>query len=258
MPEAQPVRQDPNLPSGEPLDKSGARVRSMFAQIAPRYDLLNHLLSLGIDVYWRRRAMNRLRLDKSTPVLDCCTGTGDLALMIARRLDGRAEVVGTDFCEEMLQIARTKHARKFAALPVRFETADTMHLPFDDGSFQAVTVAFGLRNVQDTLQGLHELVRVCEPGGQVCVLEFSKPTLPGFRHVYNFYFRAVLPRVGQWLARNEKGAYNYLPASVQAFPCGEQLVQLMEQSGLTDVRAYPLTFGVATIYIGNRLEHKQP
>ncbi len=240
------------------VDKSGDRVRGMFAQIAPRYDLLNHLLSLGIDVYWRRRALRLLRLKPGIPVLDCCTGTGDLALMIARRLNGRAEVVGTDFCEEMLEIARSKHARKLPGLPLRFEVADTMALPFDEGSFQAVTVAFGLRNVQDTLQGLGELVRVCAPGGQVCVLEFSKPTLPGFRQLYNFYFNAILPRVGQWLARNEKEAYKYLPASVQTFPCGADLVRLMEQCGLDNVQMHPLTFGVATIYIGNRPERNQP
>lgn len=236
------------------LDKTGQRVRRMFGEIAPRYDLMNHVLSLGIDVRWRRRAVRELRLDGSEPILDCCTGTGDLALMLAERVAGRARVVGTDFCFPMLARARRKQPASpgAAAASVDFVEADTQALPFEDATFQAVTVAFGLRNVENTEQGLLEMARVCRPGGQVAVLEFSQPTLPGFRHVYSAYFRHVLPRVGQSLARNRQDAYEYLPASVSEFPCGEALAQLMREAGLSGVRFMPLTFGIATLYIGER------
>src|SRR5690606_8324954 len=144
--------------SDEAVDKSGHRVREMFGQIAPRYDLLNRLLSLGIDVRWRRNVVRSLRLDMSLPVLDCWPGTGDLALMLAKRMNGQADVVGSDFCPPMLELARKKHARMHAGLPVTFIEADSQELPFDSHTFQAVTVAFGLRNVQDTDRGIREML----------------------------------------------------------------------------------------------------
>ncbi len=234
------------------VDKSGSRVREMFAQIAPRYDLMNHVLSLGIDILWRKRAVAALRLGGTLPILDCCTGTGDLALMLASKVNGQVEVVGTDFCGPMLDIARRKHARNRPHFPVRFLEADTQQLPFSDASFQAVTVAFGLRNVQNTAQGLQELSRVCAPGGQVAVLEFSQPTLPVLKQVYTSYFKHVLPRIGQSLARNNQGAYDYLPNSVLQFPSGRALADLMEQYGLRNVKIMPLTFGIASLYVGDR------
>jgi demethylmenaquinone methyltransferase / 2-methoxy-6-polyprenyl-1,4-benzoquinol methylase len=234
------------------VDKTGSRVQEMFAQIAPRYDLMNHLLSLGIDILWRKRTVRELRLDGDLPILDCCTGTGDLALMLARRVAGRVEVVGTDFCAPMLQLAKKKHVEGQSGFPVRFLEADTQVLPFDDAAFQTVTVAFGLRNVQDTDLGLSELARVCAPGGQVAVLEFSKPSLPGLKHLYQAYFKHVLPRVGQRLAKNQQSAYEYLPNSVLEFPCGQALADRMEAVGLRDVKVIPLTFGVATLYVGER------
>lgn len=234
------------------VDKTGSRVREMFAQIAPRYDLMNHLLSLGIDILWRKRTVRELRLDGKLPILDCCTGTGDLALMLAQRMAGRVEVVGTDFCAPMLQLAKKKHEVSASGYAVRFLEADTQSLPFNDAAFQTVTVAFGLRNVQDTDVGLRELTRVCAPGGQVAVLEFSQPTLPGLKHVYQAYFKHVLPRVGQRLAKNEQSAYEYLPNSVLEFPCGQALADRMQAAGLRDVRFLPLTFGVATLYVGER------
>ena len=234
------------------VDKTGSRVREMFAQIAPRYDLMNHLLSLGIDILWRKRTVRELRLDGKLPILDCCTGTGDMALMLAQRMAGRVEVVGTDFCAPMLQLAKKKHEVSASGYAVRFLEADTQSLPFNDAAFQTVTVAFGLRNVQDTDVGLRELTRVCAPGGQVAVLEFSQPTLPGLKHVYQAYFKHVLPRVGQRLAKNEQSAYEYLPNSVLEFPCGQALADRMQAAGLRDVRFLPLTFGVATLYVGER------
>ena len=235
-----------------PVDKSGERVQQMFAEIAPRYDLLNHTLSLGIDISWRKRVLRELRLDRDLPVLDCCTGTGDLALMLAKRVAGRVKIFGTDFCAPMLELARKKHASGLAQLPLEFIEADTQHLPFADGQFQAVTVAFGLRNVQDTQAGLREMLRVCAPGGQVLVLEFSEPTWPGFRQLYHFYFKYVLPRIGQALSRNRHDAYSYLPESVRQFPSGQALADLMQSAGLTNVRVKPLTFGIASIYVGDR------
>lgn len=234
------------------VDKTGSRVQEMFAQIAPRYDLMNHLLSLGIDILWRKRTVRELRLKGDLPILDCCTGTGDLALMLAKRVAGRVEVIGTDFCAPMLQLAKKKHDAGKSGFPVRFLEADTQSLPFSEGAFQAVTVAFGLRNVQDTDVGLRELTRVCAPGGQVAVLEFSQPTVPGLKQVYQAYFKHVLPRVGQRLAKNQQSAYEYLPNSVLEFPCGKALAERMEVAGLRNIRIMPLTFGVATLYVGER------
>lgn len=238
--------------SASKVDKDGQRVREMFSQIAPRYDFMNHFLSLGIDIRWRKRVLKELRLDGDLPILDCCTGTGDLALMLSKRVAGRVEVVGSDFCAPMLAIAQEKHQRQIPDAPVKFLEADSQDLPFPDQSFQAVTVAFGLRNVQDTRLGLREMLRVCAAGGQVCVLEFSKPTMPVFKQMYEAYFRTILPRIGQTFAKNNRDAYEYLPNSVAEFPSGQALVDLMEQAGLSNVKTTSLTCGIATIYLGDR------
>jgi demethylmenaquinone methyltransferase/2-methoxy-6-polyprenyl-1,4-benzoquinol methylase len=253
MSEVQPNRQaEASVPPVSGVDKSTERVRDMFAQIAPRYDFLNHLLSLGIDIRWRRRVVRELRLDTALPILDCCTGTGDLALMLADKVQGRIPVVGTDFCPPMLELARTKHQRTCAQLPIEFLEGDSQHLPFADASFQAVTVAFGLRNVQDTDAALREMVRLCAPGGQVAILEFSTPSLPGFKQAYQAYFRYVLPRIGQFFANNDKQAYEYLPNSVIEFPSGQALATRMEQAGLRDIRICAMTGGVASLYLAER------
>lgn len=235
------------------VDKSGDRVRAMFAQIAPKYDRLNHLLSLNIDKRWRSKTLRMLHLKPGQPVLDVCTGTGDLALAISKELGPETEVIGSDFCSEMLDIARVKQERVVPpGANLRFIEADTQSLPFEDNKFQCVTVAFGLRNVSDTMLGLREMVRVTKPGGQVAVLEFSKPTAPGLKQLYNTYFLQVLPRVGQALASNDKSAYEYLPQSVQQFPCGEALASLMRDAGLENVRLTPMTLGVVTLYLGTK------
>ena len=241
------------MPATEiPVDKSESRVRDMFRQVAPRYDAMNHLLSLNIDRYWRWRAVRLLQLMDDSPVLDVCTGTGDLALAIRQRAGERVRVVGSDFCGPMLRIAAEKQARlgQSSAPPVAFLEADSQSLPFPDDTFQAVTVAFGLRNVTSTDRGLAEMTRVCKPGGQVMVLEFSNPSLPGFRQVYQLYFEHVLPRIGQMLARNDKDAYRYLQKSVGQFPDGQRLADRMTAAGLTQTAYRPLTGGVATIYTG--------
>ena len=233
------------------VDKSGDRVRQMFAEIAPRYDLMNHVLSLNIDRHWRAKTLRILNLKSGESVLDTCTGTGDLALAIARRLGKGTDVIGSDFCFEMLDLAQKKRSQKLPDFDrVEFVQADTQSLPFADNQFQAVTVAFGLRNVAVTERGLSEMTRVCKPGGQVAVLEFSKPTVFGLRHAYNAYFQHVLPTVGQRLSKNEHSAYRYLPESVQEFPSGEDLAVLMRNANLRDIRMIPMTFGIVTLYIG--------
>lgn len=239
------------MPATEtPVDKSEGRVREMFRQVAPRYDLMNHLLSLNIDRYWRWRAARTLKYGSDAPLLDVCTGTGDLAFMIARRA-ATGPVVGCDFCGAMLRLAQRKQPPD-PQRQVHFLEADAQTLPFPDETFQAVTVAFGLRNVADTDRGLSEMARVCRPGGQVLVLEFSSPTLPGFRQLYRFYFNHVLPRIGEALARNDKAAYRYLNRSVGQFPDGPQLLERMEMAGLAETAYRPLTGGVATIYLGTK------
>ena len=235
------------------LDKSGDRVRQMFAEIAPKYDLMNHVLSLNIDTHWRAKTLRILNLKAGAPVLDACTGTGDLAIAMARSLGQETAIVGSDFCAEMLQIARQKQAKKLPGYShLQFIEADTQELPFPENHFQAVTVAFGLRNVAVTEKGLSEMRRVCKKGGQVAVLEFSKPTVFGLRHLYNAYFKHVLPKVGQSLSKNKQSAYEYLPQSVQEFPSGEALATIMRAVGLTDIRMVPMTLGVVTLYVGTK------
>ena len=233
------------------LDKSESRVREMFRQIAPKYDLMNHVLSLNIDRYWRWRAVKKLRIQDESPILDTCTGTGDLALAIKRKTNQKVRVIGSDFCNAMLQIAERKKQRDLQRYEsTSFVEADSQALPFNDNQFQCVTVAFGLRNVTDTKRGLSEMNRVCKPGGQVMILEFSRPYLFGLRQLYQFYFSSVLPRIGQLFASNDKSAYQYLPESVGLFPDGSELASLMEEAGMINVKYTPLTIGVATIYEG--------
>ena len=232
------------------VDKSETRVRRMFGEIAGRYDFLNHLLSLGIDHYWRWRTVRRVPPQSQEPILDLCTGTGDLALAYLRAGRGTTAVVGADFCHEMLVIGEAKARRAGAGGLLNFLEADAQRLPLPDNHFQIVCVAFGLRNITDTDRGLREMTRVCRSGGKVAVLEFSQPRWQPFRAVYGWYFRNVLPRIGQALARNRLDAYNYLPESVGEFPSGEALAERMRAASLHDVRHYPLTLGVATLYVG--------
>ncbi len=235
------------------LDKSGDRVRQMFAEIAPRYDLMNHVLSLNIDRHWRSKTLRILGLKAGSPILDVCTGTGDLAIALARSVGAETKIVGSDFCTEMLDIARRKQAKNLPGFSrLEFIEADTQELPFPENHFQAVTVAFGLRNVAVTEQGLAEMRRVCKVGGQVAVLEFSKPTVFGLRQLYNGYFKYVLPRVGQSMSKNKQSAYEYLPQSVQEFPSGEALAVLMRQAGLQGIQMIPMTCGVVTLYLGTK------
>jgi demethylmenaquinone methyltransferase / 2-methoxy-6-polyprenyl-1,4-benzoquinol methylase len=233
------------------LDKSNDRVRRMFGEIAPRYDRMNHLLSMQVDRYWRRRTVRLVPPRGEQPILDLCTGTGDLAFVYHRASGGKVPIVGADFCHEMLEIAREKAAKK-KLTGIEFIEADAQYLPLPSDTFQIVCVAFGLRNVADTDRGLAEMARVCAPGGRVAVLEFSSPRTQPLKSAYGWYFRHALPRIGQLLSRNNSAAYNYLPESVGEFPQYEALAERMRTAGLVDVRFHPLTFGVATLYLGER------
>ncbi|MBX6311322.1 MAG: ubiquinone/menaquinone biosynthesis methyltransferase, partial [Isosphaeraceae bacterium] len=205
----------------------------MFAAIAGRYDLLNHLLSLNIDRLWRRFTTRAVPPEPGVPVLDCCTGTADLALAYHRAAQGRSPIVGTDFCREMLVIGRDKVRRAGARDQITLIEGDTLRLPVPDHTFGVVTVAFGLRNVADTVRGLDEMIRAARPGGRVAILEFSRPRR-GLGRLLFALIRRVVPRVGQALAPNEFGAYDYLPTSVLQFPDGQAMLDLMAARGLTD------------------------
>jgi demethylmenaquinone methyltransferase/2-methoxy-6-polyprenyl-1,4-benzoquinol methylase len=225
-----------------------AAVRRMFADVAPRYDFLNRTLSAGVDRLWRRRTVRRaLALAGGKPrVLDVCTGTADLALAFAER---GCEVVGADFCREMLVLGERKR-RRAAAGKLRLLAADALRLPFADASFDVATVAFGIRNVADPELGLREMARVVRPGGSVVVLEFARPRTPVLGPLYLWYFRRVLPRLGAWLSpkSRDSAAYSYLPASVLQFPEREAFLGVMQSAGLAAPSCEPLSLGIAALY----------
>jgi demethylmenaquinone methyltransferase/2-methoxy-6-polyprenyl-1,4-benzoquinol methylase len=226
------------------------RVREMFAAIAGRYDLLNHLLSGHIDKRWRRLVARKLRDSigsSDARILDVACGTGDLSLTLSETTGAR--IVGTDFCRPMLKIAARKTANRKPAIPLI--EGDALRLPFRDCSFEAVTIAFGLRNLSDLERGLAELLRVLKPGGHVAVLEFSKPVVPGFRLLFNAYFTRVLPFFGG-LISGSKSAYQYLPDSVTRFPDQKELSSLMRKVGLESVDYENLTGGIAALHTGKR------
>ena len=224
-----------------------AEVQKMFASIAPGYDRTNEVLSMGVHRLWRRAAVRLSGASAGQKVLDCATGTGDLALAFKRAVGEGGEVVGTDFCAEMLATAPAKAQR--AGLAITFEVADAMKLPYENDRFDLATIAFGIRNVDDPVQCLRELARVVRPGGRVVVLEFGQPSGP-FGAAFRFYSRHVMPMVGGALTGNRE-AYEYLPRTSAAFPAGEQFIELMSRSNAyARTEAHPLTFGTAYVYVG--------
>jgi demethylmenaquinone methyltransferase/2-methoxy-6-polyprenyl-1,4-benzoquinol methylase len=221
------------------------RVREMFAQISPRYDLLNHLLSANIDRKWRKVVARKLHqlLPSGSTVLDVACGTGDLSIELFE--SANVSVIGADFCRPMLELAARKAPR------ISFVEADALALPFPDASFAAVTIAFGLRNLASVESGLRELRRVLKPGGWLAILEFSRPQRPGFRVLVEAYSQKLLPRIGGWIS-GSRSAYTYLPDSVSRFPDQARLAAMMRAESFVNVAFEDLTGGVAALHIGQR------
>lgn len=225
-------------------------VRDMFSGIARRYDLLNHVLSINIDKRWRRLVRAKLQPildDPKAIVADIACGTGDLSIELKEHADAR--VIGSDFCRPMLDIAKQKTAGLEYSIP--YIEGDAMTLPFADGSFDALTIAFGLRNLSNFEDGLAELHRVIKKDGKIAILEFSSPVIPGFRGLFNLYFTQILPRIGGAIS-GSRGAYEYLPDSVSKFPDQKNLVGMMKETGFDSVEYMNLTGGIAALHIGTK------
>jgi demethylmenaquinone methyltransferase / 2-methoxy-6-polyprenyl-1,4-benzoquinol methylase len=220
-------------------------VRKMFDDISPRYDFLNHFLSFGIDFIWRKKLVDMLSELHPARILDVATGTGDVAIAMARLDPG--QIVGIDISEKMLEIARLKVIEKGLQEIISFTRGDAERIPFSDGAFDAVTVAFGVRNYEDLIKGLTEMKRVLRPGGTMLILEFSHPSATPFKQFYRFYSRFVIPLIGK-LISSHSDAYTYLPESVAAFPSGDDFLHILEESGLTNCNKKELSSGIASIY----------
>ncbi len=223
------------------------QVAQMFDNIAHSYDRLNHILSLGIDKGWRKRLLKMARKQSSDYILDVATGTGDLAIALAKLQPKK--ITGVDISNGMLDIGRQKVKRKTLDGFVELTYGDSENLPFDDNSFDLVTVAFGVRNFENLEKGMKEMNRVLKPGGQILVLEFSQPEIFPFAQIYKFYFKYILPGIGRLLSK-DSSAYTYLPASVEAFPYGKAFTDVMESCGYSETSIHKLTLGVASIYRG--------
>lgn len=228
-----------------------AKVRKMFAAIAPSYDLNNHVHSLYIDQYWRRQTVKLAGVRPGDQVVDVACGTGDLTLAFAaaKPAGEKGGVVGIDFTYEMLPIAQKKSVAT-SGTPVTYATGDAQALPLPDGCADVVSIAFGIRNVQSPPVALKEFRRILKPGGRLVILEFSVPTNALFRWLYNFYCSKVMPLTATWISGDRSGAYKYLPHSVETFVTPEQMKKLMADAGFTDVIAKPLTFGAVVVYRG--------
>jgi demethylmenaquinone methyltransferase/2-methoxy-6-polyprenyl-1,4-benzoquinol methylase len=222
----------------------------MFASIAPRYDFLNRLLSLGIDKRWRRAAAERITCRDGGTVLDIATGTGDMVLETAARTNGSVRIVGTDFCGEMLEVARSKISASVYGSRITLAIASCESLPFRDDSFDTATIAFGIRNIVDRKMGLCEICRVLKPGGRLVVLEFSTPRAAWFRPLYHFYLRRLLPAVGGLFSNF--GAYRYLPESVRVFPDRETFENLMTAAGFAHTCHSDFSLGIVTVFQGEK------
>ena len=237
-------------------DKTPARIAAMFDAIAPRYDLLNHVLSAGIDRRWRRRMIASLQLTGRETLIDVCTGTADVALEARRgaaagRREVAGRVLGVDFAAAMLVLGLRKVRDAAEGAHIMLVRGDATRIPAPDAAADAATVAFGVRNVQQTDVACAELARVLRRGGRLAILEFGAPRIPGVRALYRWYFRHVLPLVGKVMS-GHPGAYSYLPASVGTFPPPNEFVELLRKAGFVDVRADPLTAGVVYLYTGER------
>lgn len=231
-------------------EKSGKKeqVAKMFDNISGRYDFLNHFLSLGIDKLWRKKAINLLRPNAPQMILDVATGTGDFAIEALKLKPEK--VVGVDISEGMLEVGREKLKKK-GIHNVELRAGDSENLPFQENIFDAVIVAFGVRNFENLEKGLLEMLRVTKPGGRIVILEFSKPGVFPFKQLYNFYFNFILPSIGKWISKDDS-AYSYLPESVKAFPDGEKMVSILRQLGYQNAACKKLTFGISSLYTGTK------
>lgn len=272
-----PVLEPENIPPQTPLslDKSPKRIRGLFDQIAPKYDLINHSLSFGIDYYWRWRTAEIIfselhSEDFAGPFLDVCCGTADMSIALYHRAirkwnstdpsrdcnpEKTAEknrIHGIDFSPEMLRRAREKIARIQAGEFIFLREGDALNLPFEDELFPAVCVAFGLRNEFDPERGIAEMVRVAKPGGVIAILDFDLPGIPGIGALYRFYLKKILPIFGRWISRNREGAYDYFSESVVRFEKGETLAQRLKNAGLIEVRFHRFTLGTVSLYLGRK------
>ncbi|NIQ11103.1 MAG: bifunctional demethylmenaquinone methyltransferase/2-methoxy-6-polyprenyl-1,4-benzoquinol methylase UbiE [Gammaproteobacteria bacterium] len=230
------------------LTEKGRGIRDMFDRIAPRYDLLNRLLSLGIDRRWRRFAVRQLAIPEGGKVLDIATGTGDVALEIGRQTDGSVTIVGSDFTQGMLVLGSEKIADSSYHQRILLVNAACESMPHPSNIFDGITIAFGIRNVVDRQAGLEEMARVLKPGGRAVILEFATPRNSIFRAIYLFYFLRVLPWLGGLFS--QKSAYQYLPDSVLEFPDRETFSSMMEDAGFENVQVYDLTGGIAAVHVG--------
>lgn len=232
------------------LSDKGEKIQQMFGAIAPRYDFLNRLLSFGVDQRWRTKAVRLLKYREGSHVLDVATGTGDVALEIALRTPKSVKITGADFCKEMIDLGTLKVAASPYSDRIDLMVAPCEDLPFANNTFDSITIAFGIRNVVDRKLGLAEMWRVMHPGGRLIILEFSTPSSKVFRQLYYFYFRRLLPVVGGLFSRYN--AYKYLPDSVLEFPSQEEFSLMISEAGFRNVHLHELTFGIATIYVGEK------
>lgn len=226
------------------------QIAHMFNDIAGRYDFMNHFMSMGIDVGWRKKALKLLVPLQPKTILDVATGTGDVAIMAERMLHPE-KVIGIDISEGMLAFGREKVAKAGLTDKITLQTGDSETISFPDTTFDAITAAFGVRNFENLEKGLAEMYRVLKPGGKMVILEFSNPTKTPIKQLYNFYFRYITPTIGKWIARN-KAAYSYLPSSVKAFPQGQVMCEILQKIGFQAVTCKTLTFGICSIYCATR------
>lgn len=227
-----------------------AQVSTMFNRIAPYYDLLNRVLSLGIDRSWRTKAINLLKDEHPKMILDVATGTADVALETARLLNP-THITGIDISTQMLDIGRQKIQARGLDKIIQLQEADSENIPFADNTFDAITVAFGVRNFEHLDKGLSEMLRVLKPGGKAIILEFSRPTLFPFKQLFHFYFKNILPAIGKLSSKDPK-AYQYLYESVQVFPDGADFLDVLNNTGYNSNKCIPLTLGICSIYVGHK------
>lgn len=237
------------LPYKDKSDAKKKQVAEMFDSISGKYDFLNHFLSLGIDIRWRKKAIKMLKDLQPKQILDIATGTGDFAIESLKL--NPEKVVGVDISEGMLNVGREKMKKRGYSDIIDMQSGDSENLHFEDNTFDAVIVAFGVRNFENLEKGLSEMNRVLRPGGRAVVLEFSKPTVFPFKQLYNFYFRWILPKIGKVVSK-DNAAYTYLPESVNEFPFGDDFLKILKKTGYKNTTCRPLTLGISSIYVGEK------